>query len=135
MTASEWIRRILVDLMYSWLYTSGMTTPIPLQSLLQQMAQIQQMERGKLCILRHGPNGPYYNHQTWENGRNISRYVPPDQLEAMQQAIAGYEQFQALVQQHVEQVVQSTRAQREAGSKKKTVASISTSRKRRKSKS
>ena len=134
MTASEWIRRILVDLMYSELYTSGMTTPIPLQSLLQQMAQIQQMERGKLCILRHGPNGPYYNHQTWENGRNVSRYVAPDQLEAMQHAIAGHEQFQALVQQHVEQVVQSTRAQREAGSKKKTDASISTSRKRRKSK-
>ena len=111
-----------------------MTTPIPLQSLLQQMAQIQQMERGKLCILRHGPNGPYYNHQTWENGRNVSRYVAPDQLEAVQQAIAGYEQFQVLVQQHVEQVVQSTRAQREAGSKKKTSVSISTSRKRRTSK-
>ena len=112
-----------------------MTTSIPLQSLLQQMAQIQQMERGKLCLLRHGPNGPYYNHQTWENGRNVSRYVPPDQLEAMQQAIAGYQQFQGLVQQHVEQVVQSTRAQRVAGAKKKTAASISTSRKRRKSKS
>ena len=114
---------------------SGMTTSISLQSLLQQMAQIQQMERGKLCLLRHGPNGPYYNHQTWENGRNVSRYVPPDQLEAMQQAIAGYQQFQGLVQQHVEQVVQSTRAQRVAGAKKKMAASISTSRKRRKSKS
>ena len=112
-----------------------MTSPATSQSLLQQMAQIQQMERGKLCLLRHGPNGPYYNHQTWENGRNVSRYVPPDQLEAMQQAIAGYQQFQGLVQQHVEQVVQSTRAQREAGSKKKTAASISTSRQRRKSKS
>lgn len=121
--------------MYSRLYISGVTTPITPHSLLQQMAQIQQMERGKLCILRHGPNGPYYNHQTWENGRNVSRYVPPDQLEAMQQAIAGYEQFQSLVKQHVEQVVQSTRAQREAGSKKKTAASISTSLKRRKSSS
>ena len=109
-------------------------TPIPPQSLLQQMAQIHQMERGKLCVLRQGPHGPYYNHQTWENGRNVSRYVPPDQLEAVQQAIAGYQQFQALVQQHVEQVVQSTRAQREAGSKKKTAASISTSHKRRRSK-
>jgi len=121
--------------MYSLLYIYGMTTlPTP-DSLLQQMAQIQQMERGKLCLLRHGPNGPYYNHQTWENGRNVSRYVPPDQLEAMQQAIAGYGQFQALVKQHVERVVQNTRAQREAGSKKKTVAPISTSPKRRKSNS
>ena len=125
----------MVDKMYSRLYISGVTTPITPPSLLQQMAQIQQMERGKLCILRHGPNGPYYNHQTWENGRNVSHYVPPDQLEAMQQAIAGYEQFQSLVKQHVEQVVQSTRAQREAGSKKKTAASIFTSLKRRKSSS
>jgi hypothetical protein len=99
------------------------------------MAPIPQMERGKLCLLRHGPNGPYYNHQTWANGRNVSRSVPPDQLEAMRQAIAGHEQFQALVQQHVEQVVPSTRAQRESGSRKRTSASISTSRHRRQSRS
>ncbi len=51
------------------------TTP---QSVLKS-AQIQHMERGKLCILREGPEGPYYNHQSWENGKNVSRYVPQDQ--------------------------------------------------------
>jgi hypothetical protein len=112
-----------------------MTTAIAPHSLLQEMAQIQQMERGKLCILRQGPDGPYYNHQTWENGKNVARYVPPDQLEAMQQAIAGYERFQALVKQYVELIVQNTRAQREAGLKKKTAAPNSSWRKRKKSNS
>ena len=121
--------------MYSTLYTQPMTTLITPHFLLQQMAQIHQMERGKLCILRHGPNGPYYNHQTWEQGKNVSRYVPPDQMEAMQQAIAGYEQFQALVKQYVELVTQNTRAQRQAGLKKKMTAPHSSSPKRRKSNS
>ena len=110
-----------------------MTLPIHPQSLLQQMAQIQQMERGKLCILRHGPAGPYYNHQTWENGKNVSRYVPPDQLASLKQALAGYEQFQALVKEHVDRMVQQTRAQREADSKKKNPPRKSSTRKRRRS--
>jgi hypothetical protein len=51
-----------------------MTNQITPQSLLQQIAQIPHMERGKLCVLRDGPQGPYYNHQTWEKGKNIARY-------------------------------------------------------------
>jgi hypothetical protein len=82
------------------------------QSLLQQMAQIQQMERGKLCVLRQGPDGPYYNHQTWEQGKNVSRYVPRDQLPVLREAIEGYERFQALSQQYVELMVEKTRAER-----------------------
>ena len=41
------------------------------------------MERGKLCAFGHRPNGPYYNHhhhQTWEDGKNVSRYVAADQV-------------------------------------------------------
>jgi len=29
------------------------------------------MERGKLCLMHQGSYGPYYNHQTWENGKNV----------------------------------------------------------------
>ena len=47
--------------------------------LLQQIAQIQRMEPGKLCVIGHGPNGPYYNLQCRENGKPVSRYVPADQ--------------------------------------------------------
>jgi len=90
------------------------------QSILQQIAQIQHMERGKLCVLRQGPQGPYYNHQTWENGKNVSRYVPPNAVPALQQAIAGYEQFQNLTHQYAQMIIQQTRAEMAAGLKKKT---------------
>lgn len=96
-----------------------MNAPITPQSLLQQIAQIQHMERGKLCILRQGPQGPYYNHQTWENGRNLSRYVPQHQVPALQQAIAGYERFENLTDQYAQMVIQQTRAEMATGLKKK----------------
>lgn len=99
-----------------------MTPPTTPHSLLQQIAQIQHLERGKLCILRHGPQGPYYNHQTWENGKNVSRYVPRDQIPALQQALAGYAQFQQLVEQYARLRIQQFRADRAAGVKKKTSA-------------
>jgi len=49
--------------------------PTP-QSLLQDIAQIQSLDRGTVSVLRQGPQGPYYNHQCYEKGRNVSRYVP-----------------------------------------------------------
>jgi hypothetical protein len=103
------------------------------QSPLEQAGQIQRLERGKLCVLRDGPNGPYYNHQTWENGKNVSRYVPAAQVPAVQEAIAGYGRFQELIAQHVEQKVQSTRAEIAVGAKKKRSRPSSSSRKTRKS--
>lgn len=102
-----------------------MKTQTSPQVLLQRMAQIQQMERGKLCVMGQGPGGPYYNHQTWENGKNTSRYVPRAQAEAMAQAIAGYQRFEGLAEQYVQLMVQKTREEMAAGSKKKTSRPIS----------
>ena len=51
--------------------------PTP-QAILQAIAQIQRMDRGTLSVIGRGAQGPYYNHQCYENGRNVSRYVPPD---------------------------------------------------------
>ena len=96
---------------------NALTTP---RSLLQQIAQIPHMERGKLCVLREGPQGPYYNHQTWESGKNVSRYVPQGQVPALQQAIAGYERFQNLVEQYAQLIIDKTRAELATGFKKKT---------------
>ena len=90
------------------------------QSLLQQAAQIPNLERGKLCVIRQGPQGPYYNHQYRKDGKSISRYVSGDQVPAVQEAIDGYEKFQGLIEQYVDQVVESTRSKIGAGSKKKT---------------
>jgi hypothetical protein len=94
-------------------------TPTP-ESILQQIAQIQRLDRGTLSVIRQGPQGPYYNHQCYEQGKNVSRYVPADQVAQLQAALEGHHQFQALVDQYVELMVQKTRAERTAGSKKKT---------------
>ena len=106
------------------------TTP---ESLLQELAQIQRLERGTVSVIRQGPSGPYYNHQCYENGRNVSRYVSAEQVEELKAAIAEHQRFQQLVQQYVQLLVQKTRAQRQAGSKKKTLPPISSWPKTRKS--
>jgi len=87
--------------------------------LLAQIAQIQRMERGKLTVMRQGPEGPYYKLQAWENGSNISRYVARDEAAAVQEAIDGFQQFEALIAQYAQAVINQTRAQLAARSKKK----------------
>ncbi len=95
----------------------------PPADLLKQIAQIQQMERGKLCPMQAGA---YYNHQTWEKGRNVVRYVARDRVARLQQAIAGYQQYVKLTQAYAEQIIRRTRQAQPPGasapskSKKKT---------------
>ena len=97
-----------------------MTTPNSLHPLLQQAAQIAHLERGSLSIIRQGPDGPYFNHQCREGGKHVSRYVPRDQVPAVQAALDGYQQFQQCIEAYVDQKVGQTRAQISAGSKKKS---------------
>ena len=85
------------------------TTPTS-ESILRQIAQIQHLDRGSVSIIRHGPNGPYYNHQCYENGRNVSRYVPADQVPQLQQAIQNYQRFEHLVGQYAQLLIEKTRA-------------------------
>jgi len=92
--------------------------PTP-QSLLQDIAQIQSLDRGTVSVLRQGPQGPYYNHQSYENGRNVSRYVPPEQVASLQAAIDGYHRVQELMAQYVQLLVDKTRAERAEGAKKR----------------
>ena len=66
------------------------------ESILQDIAQIQRLERGTVSVIRHGPEGPYYNHQCYEDGRNVSRYVPEEQIPDLKEAIAGYQRFRQL---------------------------------------
>lgn len=107
-----------------------MTTHPSPELLLAQIDQIKHMERGKLCILRHGPDGPYYNCQSRENGKNFSRYVPRDQLEAYQAAIDGYQRFCQLTEQYAQSVIQRTRSEWASDSKKKKSHGNSSSRRR-----
>jgi hypothetical protein len=88
--------------------------------LLQQIAQLQQMEPGKLCVIGQGPNGPYYNLQCRENGKTLTLYVPADQVQVVREHTANYQHFQALMAQYAQLIVARTRAERAAGAKKKT---------------
>jgi hypothetical protein len=89
--------------------------PEPAQ-LLQQIARIQQMERGKLCPMRAGA---YYNHQTWENGRNVVRYVARDRMASLQQAIAGYQQYLKLTKAYADEIIRRTRQAQPASTSQK----------------
>jgi hypothetical protein len=102
--------------------------------ILQQIAQIQRMEPGKVCVIGRGPNGPYYNLQCREAGKPTSRYVPADQVEVVAQHTENYKKFEGLVSQYADVIVAQTRAERMAGVKKKTRHPKSSSPKTRKSK-
>jgi hypothetical protein len=112
-----------------------MNQPTTPQRLLQQIAQISRMEPGKLCVIRQGPEGPYYSLQCRENGKNLTRYVPRDQAPLVATHTANYERFQSLVDEYATLVATRTRTEREAGSKKKTSPPRSFSPRTRKSKS
>jgi hypothetical protein len=95
------------------------TTPINPQVFLQQILQIQHMEHGSLCVTGQGPNGPYYNLNSWEEGKNRCRYVPLQQVPAVQAAIEGYQQYQKLTHQYAQAVIDQTRAELNIGIKRK----------------
>ena len=103
--------------------------------ILQQIAQIQRMEPGKLCVMGQGPNGPYYNLQCREQGKTLTRYVPGDQAQVVAQHTANYQTFQALVSQYAQLIIEQTRGERTAGLKKKTPRPRSSWPKNRKSSS
>jgi len=91
-----------------------------LPQILQHIAHIQSMERGKLSVIKESASGPFYKLQARENGKNVTRYVPREQVPAVRQAIEGYKQFQALTEQYAQEVIIQTRTAIAAGSKKKS---------------
>jgi len=109
--------------------------------ILSRIAQINHMERGKISPVvfkdRSPQAGPYFKLQYWEQGKNHTRHVPPEQLAALQAAVEGYAEFQDLMQQYAQIVVAETRSelrQLSSGIKKKTPVRASSWRRTRKSK-
>ena len=104
--------------------------------LLEQMAAIPVMERGKLSNYRFkersNASGPYHKLQCWQDGKNHTRYVSADELPVVQTALAGYAQFRQLTEQYADLVIAETR-QNIAGSKKKPSRPKSSSPRKRKS--
>jgi len=89
-----------------------MNTPNKHQ-LLEQISAISAMERGKLSAYsfkeRSGVAGPYHKLQHWQDGKNHTRYVPADELPAVEAALAGYAQYQQLTEQYAQLVIAETR--------------------------
>ena len=112
-----------------------MNNPNKLQ-ILQQIAAIPAMERGKLSSYsfndRAGVAGPYYKLQSWEEGKNHTRHVPAEERSAVEAALAGFTQYQELTREYADVVIGETR-QKIAGSKKNSSHQGSSSRKKRKS--
>src|ERR1044071_6178894 len=71
-------------------------------NLLSQIANIQSMERGKLSVMRDTSTGTAYKQQAWEDGKILSRYVPPEQSTAVQEAVDGYQRYQTLTEQYAQ---------------------------------
>ena len=98
-----------------------MSTRLTKQQLLQRIAAIPAMERGKLSSYsfkeRSGTAGPYYKLQHWQNGQNHTRHIPADELSAVEAALAGYAQYEQLTEQYAQLVIAETR-QSIAASKK-----------------
>jgi hypothetical protein len=105
------------------------------QILLQEIARIDKMERGKLSVMREGPSGPFYKLQAREDGRNRTRYVPRDQAPLVREAIEGFQQFQSLTEQYAGLIIDKTRAEIASASKKTKPRPKSSSPRRPKSRS
>jgi hypothetical protein len=83
--------------------------------LLEQIAAIPAMERGKLTP--HS-SGRHLKLQSWQEGKNHTRHVSADERPAVQSALAGYTQYRQLTEQSADLVIQETR-QNIAAAKKK----------------
>ena len=120
-----------------------MNTPFLAQrtQILQQMAALQTMEQGSLkAEFRDSPSGercgPYFKHQVWQDGSNLSRRVPPEEASALEAAITNRQSFESLATQFVDLTVAHTRQNQSApSSKKKTSRPLSSWRKQKKSSS
>jgi len=93
-------------LVYRILYHMAMKHARKTQRLLERMAAIERMERGTLCPMT---GRPHYNHQTWQEGRNVVRYVRSEQVAALQKAIDGYNLFRRLAQEYADEIIRRTR--------------------------
>lgn len=81
------------------------------------MAQLDTMEYGSLKA-EYRPTqpsppaeapGPYFKHQVWQNGRNVSCRVPAEQAPALAEAIANRQTLERPASDYVGFTVEHTR--------------------------
>jgi hypothetical protein len=98
------------------------TKPSSRQALLAEFSCITTMQRGTLAEehrQRPAPDGkgtlrlgPYFKHQSWEGGRNVSRRVPADEVAQLREDLANGQRFDALADELAAVNIAHTRALR-----------------------
>lgn len=83
-------------------------------AVLEQMAALQTMEQGSLkAEFREQPSGaksgPYFKHQVWRDGANVSQRIAPEDAPALAAAIANRQKFETLSAEFIELTVAHTR--------------------------
>ena len=82
--------------------------------VLEQMAALESMELGSLkSEYRAQPSGaksgPYFKHQVWRNGANVTQRIAPEDAPALAAAIANRQQFETLTANFIALTVAQTR--------------------------
>ena len=97
------------------------------QSIIEDLASINRMERGKLTSeyrTRPDPDGkgvivrgPYYKLQARENGKNNSRRIPLKEVAILESDLENHKKFKDLVATLEDTIISNTRVLRaeEAG--------------------
>ena len=106
-------------------------------AVLEQMAGLQSMEQGSLKVeYREQPSGtksgPYFKHQVWRDGANVSQRLSPEEAPALAAAIANRQKFEALAADFINLTVAHTRQHHFPDSLKKKILPAA-SRKKKKS--
>lgn len=86
-----------------------------MKRLLERITGIERMERGKICPMT---GRSHYNHQTWQDGRNVVRYVRAEDVAALQKDIDGYNLFKKLTEEYADEIIRRTREERVKASTK-----------------
>jgi len=92
------------------------------QATLAELASLNTIERGTLTEeYREQPSpdghgtirrGPYFKHQCWENGRNRSVRVPPEEVAQLRQDIENGRRFDVLTEHLASLAIEQGRARR-----------------------
>jgi len=91
------------------------------EQLLQYMADCDPMEYGSLHAERRpiaggGLSRPYFKHQVWDQGRNLSQRIPGEDAADLAGAITNRQRFEQLAREFIDVTVQLTRRRQDTAS-------------------